>query len=63
MEVIRRGERVKIINSELVPGDVYIPEGEVKCDAILIKGETSTDEANLTGDSSPTAKAALRYES
>ena len=54
---------MKIMNSDLVPGDVYIPEGEVQCDALILKGDAFMNEANLTGESYPIAKFPLKSES
>ena len=51
---------MRVINSkELVPGDVYIPDKEITCDALLLKGDAFVNEANLTGESYPIGKFAL----
>ena len=62
VEVIRGGQRVKIMNIDLVPGDVYIPSGEVQCDALILKGDAFMNEANLTGKAipSPSFHSSLR---
>ena len=50
------------MSHDLVPGDVYIPEREVACDALLIKGNAFTNEANLTGESYPIGKFPIKQE-
>ena len=46
------------MSSELVPGDIYLPQGEVMCDSLILQGEVFVNEANLTGESIPIAKFA-----
>ena len=58
VKVIRSGETKIISNTDLVPGDIYIPEEnkEVPADCILLSGDIYVNEANLTGESYPIAK-------
>ena len=44
------------MNVNLVPGDLYVPKGEVPCDSIIVDGELFVDEASLTGENVPIAK-------
>jgi P-type E1-E2 ATPase len=37
--VIRDGNRQEIQSVELVPGDIFEPDGLIPCDCILIQGE------------------------
>ena len=56
IKVIREN-KIEIIDSrELVPGDVIIPEREVPCDSLMVKGTAFMSEANLTGETSPIGK-------
>ena len=56
VEVIRGRKIVTINSNELVPGDVYIPDKEVVCDALVLQGDAFVSEANLTGESDPVGK-------
>lgn len=51
--VLRNNEEVRIKASEVLTGDiVIIREGEnVPCDAVIIEGDASFNEANITGES------------
>ena len=59
VEVIRGRKIVTINSNELVPGDVYIPDKEVVCDALVLQGDAFVSEANLTGESDPVGKFAM----
>jgi magnesium-transporting ATPase (P-type) len=39
VSVLRNGNFLQLPSSELVPGDIFIPEEELFCDVILLKGE------------------------
>jgi cation-transporting P-type ATPase 13A2 len=54
--VLRNGNFYEIINTDLVPGDLYVPKGEVPCDSIIVNGELFVNEASLTGENVPIAK-------
>ena len=47
--MLRNGIEYDIMNVHLVPGDLYVPKGEVPCDSIIVEGELFVDEASLTG--------------
>ncbi|XP_043926213.1 probable cation-transporting ATPase 13A4 [Protopterus annectens] len=56
------GEFEKISSTHLVPGDVFIIEGNreyLSCDAILINGTCVNNESMLTGESVPVTKMPL----
>lgn len=44
---------------DIVPGDLYEPNGEIPCDSIVLRGELFVDEVNLTGENVPIAKFSL----
>ena len=59
VQVVREGKTMTINSNELVPGDIYIPDKEIVCDAIVLKGDAFVNEANLTGESYPIGKFAI----
>ena len=38
VRVLRNGTFYNINNFDLVPGDLFIPQGEVPCDSIIVYG-------------------------
>eukprot|EP00636_Phaeomonas_parva_P005917 CAMPEP_0118883826 /NCGR_PEP_ID=MMETSP1163-20130328/22806_1 /TAXON_ID=124430 /ORGANISM="Phaeomonas parva, Strain CCMP2877" /LENGTH=794 /DNA_ID=CAMNT_0006821377 /DNA_START=125 /DNA_END=2506 /DNA_ORIENTATION=- len=59
--VIREGTPSRGDSADIVPGDALIVEGAgwtAPCDMVLVRGTAVTDEAGLTGESMPVAKAA-----
>lgn len=56
--VIRDGKEVSIPSSEITQGDIVVlrPGDKVPVDGEIIEGETSIDEALVTGESIPVAK-------
>ncbi len=56
--LIRNGEVVEVPTSELKVGDILLvkPGGKIPIDGIVIEGETSVNEAMVTGESKPVAK-------
>lgn len=58
--VIRNGEEITVPTEELVVGDrvVVLPSESFCCDGIVLSGETTVDEAMLTGESLPVEKSA-----
>ncbi len=58
--MLRDGERVQVLATELVPGDVLVlEEGDrLSADARLIAGSLELDLAPLTGESQPVARTA-----
>jgi Cu2+-exporting ATPase len=54
-----RGEFETVPVSELAPGDVVLvrPGGRVPADGVIVDGSAELDEAMLTGESAPVAKA------
>ena len=58
--VIRNGEKLSILNCELVRDDVVILKSgdQITADATVIKGEIQVDESLLTGESDPISKTA-----
>lgn len=38
VKVVRQGKMVEIASTELVPGDIFRPEGEIPCDCLLVQG-------------------------
>ena len=55
---IRNGKEEKINADEISPGDTLrvLPGETIACDGIITEGETSIDEATLTGESMPVDK-------
>lgn len=39
VKVVRNGKVVEVESPELVPGDIFEPEGEIPCDCVLVEGE------------------------
>lgn len=39
VRVLRNGAFVEVESTELVPGDLIDPVGEIMCDCIVVKGE------------------------
>ena len=37
--VLRQGQLQQIHNIDLVPGDIYIPNDEIPCDSLILRGE------------------------
>jgi magnesium-transporting ATPase (P-type) len=60
--VLRDGERVELLATQLVPGDVLLlEEGDrLSADARLIAGSLELDVAPLTGESQPVSRSASR---
>lgn len=56
MRVLREGQFEEIDNVDLVPGDVFEPQTEIPCDALVLTGDIYVNEANLTGESYPIGK-------
>lgn len=56
--VIREGEEILLASADLMPGDeVVVRPGEsIPADGIITKGNTSIDEAAITGESIPVEK-------
>jgi Cu2+-exporting ATPase len=56
--LIRNGEAVEVSTSELKVGDVVLikPGEKVPIDGVVIEGETSVNEALVTGESKPVGK-------
>lgn len=56
--VIRDGKEQTILSSEVVPGDIVVlkPGDKVPVDGTVMKGESSVDEALVTGESLPISK-------
>lgn len=56
--VIRKGEEILLASADLMPGDeVVVRPGEsIPADGIITKGNTSIDEAAITGESIPVEK-------
>ncbi|XP_073434739.1 probable cation-transporting ATPase 13A5 isoform X2 [Dendrobates tinctorius] len=58
----KNGELTEVQSQSLVPGDVIVLEGNklfLPCDAILISGGCTVNEAMLTGESVPVTKTPL----
>lgn len=43
VRVLRNGTFYNIKNIDLVPGDLYVPAGEVPCDSVIVQGELFVD--------------------
>lgn len=43
VKVLRDGIFYDIKNVDLVPGDLYQPNGEIPCDSIIVQGELFVD--------------------
>ncbi len=56
--VVRDGKEYTIKASEVVKGDIFIvkPGSAIPVDGVVISGESSVDEASLTGESIPVVK-------
>ena len=61
VSVRRGGLEMRLLSTELVPGDVFVVEEgmDLPCDAVLVFGEALISEAMLTGESVPVAKVAV----
>lgn len=59
VQVLRQGTLTTLNNTDLVPGDLYLPSAEIPCDSILVRGEMFVDEVSLTGENVPIAKFSL----
>lgn len=57
--VVREGRKIRLHKSGLVPRDIYIVEGEVPCDSIVLKGSAFVNEVGFTGENIPVGKFAL----
>ena len=58
--VIRDGQLKKIVLAEIVPGDiVYLSDGPVPADCLVLEGSCVVNEAILTGETVPQPKTAL----
>ncbi len=57
--LIRNGKEVMVATSEVQVGDIVVlkPGDKVPVDGVVISGETSIDEALVTGESLPVSKA------
>jgi P-type E1-E2 ATPase len=49
VQVLRSGRLLELENTELVPGDLFVPSQEIPCDAIVVRGDLFVDEVSLTG--------------
>jgi len=56
LKVLRNGEDVSILNSEIVPGDIYVVENEIPCDSVVMSGDLLVNEVNFTGENLPILK-------
>jgi len=56
--LVKNGEIVEVPTSELKVGDILLvkPGGKVPIDGVVIEGETSVNEAMVTGESKPVGK-------
>ncbi len=59
VSVLRDGVEVKIEVEEVEPGDVAVvrPGDRVPVDGVIVSGSTSVNEATITGEAAPVAKA------
>jgi len=57
-KVIRDGEEVEILSSEVLVGDIVVirPGDKIPVDGVIEKGETTIDESLVTGESLPVDK-------
>ena len=39
----------EVDSKQLVPGDIFVPEGTIPCDCLLVDGELYLNESSLTG--------------
>jgi len=56
VQVLRNGTLQHVQNTNLVPGDLFVPSQELPCDAIVVRGDLFVDEVSLTGETVPIAK-------
>ncbi|RWZ78742.1 MAG: copper-translocating P-type ATPase [Candidatus Microsaccharimonas sossegonensis] len=56
--VIRKGETIEVLTSELVIGDILLirPGSKIPTDGIVEEGDSDIDESMVTGESLPVAK-------
>ncbi len=56
--VLRDGEPVEVMTSDIVVGDVLLirPGAKIAVDAVVVDGESSVDESLVTGESLPVSK-------
>lgn len=56
--VIRNGSEMAILTSEIILGDIVVlrPGDKIPVDGAIVEGETSIDEALVTGESLPVSK-------
>jgi len=56
--LVKNGEIVEIPTSELKVGDILLvkPGGKIPIDGVVVEGETSVNEAMVTGESKPVSK-------
>ncbi|KAM3142599.1 hypothetical protein pb186bvf_005258 [Paramecium bursaria] len=61
VEILKDGKKQMISSKELMPGDIFFVQNnsKVSCDAIIIEGQCTMNEAILTGESIPVNKVAL----
>jgi Cd2+/Zn2+-exporting ATPase len=59
VRVLRDGTEVEIEVEEVVPGDIAVvrPGDRMPVDGVVISGETSVNEATITGEAAPVSKA------
>ncbi len=59
VRVLRGGQEVEVQVEEVDPGDVAIvrPGDNVPVDGVVVRGTTSVNEATITGEAAPVAKA------
>jgi hypothetical protein len=58
--VIRDGQLLKVLLAEIVPGDIiYLSDGPVPADCLVLEGSCVVNEAILTGETVPQPKTAL----
>ena len=54
--VVREGVRRKVESRDLAPGDIFVPEGVLPCDCLIVAGEAFVNEVSLTGENIPISK-------